>query len=214
MDSFGGHDQRCPHAFSLGRHDHVQNTALWPKLKDAGKDPVLSTVHELRASSTDRSQRKGDITATGLHEDGLPTILDVGITYPLVDTNITNKSTVERGFAANRYASRKNDNANAIIDNGNLPYHFSAITFGTFGAFGNGTWSLINTACDEATHPNALDDYDPWSLPGPKRDFILSLGFALQRANSNMLRRADERRRQAIASNKYSSRTRARDLGV
>ena len=51
-------------------------------------------------------------------------------------------------------------------------------------------------------------------VPGPKRDFILSLGFALQRANSNMLRRADERRRQAIASNKYSSRTRARDLGV
>ena len=44
--------------------------------------------------------------------------------------------------AGNRYASRKNDNANAIIDNGNLPYHFSAITFGTFGAFGNGTWSL------------------------------------------------------------------------
>jgi hypothetical protein len=33
-------------------------------------------------------------------------------------------------------------------------------------------------------------------------------------SNSNMLRRADERRRQAIASNKYSSRTRARGLGV
>ena len=78
----------------------------------------MSTVHELRASSTDRSQRKGDITAKDLHEDGLPTILDVGITYPLVDTNITNKSTVERGFAANRYATRKNDNANATIDNG------------------------------------------------------------------------------------------------
>ena len=62
--------------------------------------------------------------------------------------------------------------------------------------------------------PNALDDYDPWSLPGPKRGFILSLGFALQRANSDMLRRADKRRRQAISSNKYSSRTRARDIGV
>ena len=73
--------------------------------------------------------------------------------HPLVDTNITNKSTVERGFAANRYASRKNDNANAIIDNGNLPYHFSAITFGTFGSFETGTWWLINTACDEASHP-------------------------------------------------------------
>ena len=69
----------------------------------------------------------------------------------------------------------KNDNANAIIDNGNLPYHFSAITFGTFGAFGTGTWRLINTACDEATHPKALDDYDPWSLPGPKRSCAVIL---------------------------------------
>ena len=72
----------------------------------------------------------------------------------------------------------------------------------------------LYTACDKATHPNALDDYNPWSLPGPKRDFILSLGFALQRANSNMLRRANEHRRQAISSKKYSSRTHARDLGV
>ena len=89
-----------------------------------------------------------------------------------------------RGRRRHRYRS-KNDNANTIINNNNLPYHFLAITFGTFGAFGTGTWRLINTACDEATHPNALDDYDPWSLVGPKRDFVLSLGFALQRANSN-----------------------------
>ena len=40
-----------------------------------------------------------------------------------------------------------------------------------------------------------------------KRDFTLSLGFALQRANSNMLRGADRRRRAALASGKYSSST-------
>ena len=54
----------------------------------------------------------------------------------------------------------------------------------------------------------ALDDYNPWNAPGPKRDFILSLGFALQRANSRMLRNADRRRRQARMSGKYSSGTR------
>ena len=43
---------------------------------------------------------------------------------------------------------------------------------------------------------------------GPKRDFTLSLGFALQRANSRMLRNADKRRRLARSSGKYSSGTR------
>ena len=41
-----------------------------------------------------------------------------------------------------------------------------------------------------------------------KRDFTLSLGFALQRANSRMLRNADKRRRLARSSGKYSFGTR------
>ena len=31
-------------------------------LREAGKPTDTATVHELRASSTDRSQRKGDLT--------------------------------------------------------------------------------------------------------------------------------------------------------
>ena len=46
------------------------------------------------------------------------------------------------------------------------------------------------------------------NAPSPKRDFILSLGFALQRANSRMLRDSDRRRRNARACGKYSSGTR------
>ena len=53
-----------------------------------------------------------------------------------------------------------------------------------------------------------MDDDNPWNAPGPKRDFILSLGFALQRANSRMLRDSDRRRRNARACGKYSSGTR------
>ena len=123
--------------------------------------------------------------------DGRQTLLDVGITYPLIDTYITNKSTVERGFAANKYGDRKDKDYNAIISAKNLDLHYKSVTFGTFGSFGTGTWSI-----------------NPWSAPGPKRDFTLSLGFALQRANSNMLRNADRRRRAAHASGKYSSGTR------
>ena len=50
--------------------------------------------------------------------------------------------------------------------------------------------------------------FNPWNAPGPKRDFILSLGFALQRANSRMLRNADRRRRNARGCGLYSSGTR------
>jgi len=40
-----------------------------------------------------------------------------------------------------------------------------SLTFGTFGSFGEGTWSLITKACDPATHPKAVSDCDPWQLP-------------------------------------------------
>jgi hypothetical protein len=48
----------------------------------------------------------------------------------------------------------------------------------------------------------------PWNAPGPKRDFVLSLGFALQRASSRMLRNADRRRRNARGCDLYSAGTR------
>jgi hypothetical protein len=177
------------------------------KLREAGKPTQLATVRELRASSSDRSRRKGDLKVDELNADGRQTLLDVGITYPLIDTYITNKSTVERGFAANKYGSRKDKDYNAIISAKNLDLHYQSVTFGTFGSFGTGTWSVITKACDPASHPKAVDDDNPWNAPGPKRDFMLSLGFALQRANSRMLRNADRRRRSARMSGKYSSGT-------
>jgi hypothetical protein len=45
----------------------------------------------------------------------VPTIADVGITYPLIDTYLTHKSTEERGFAANKYGAKKNKDYRAII---------------------------------------------------------------------------------------------------
>ena len=143
-----------------------------------------------------------------LDTDGRQTLLDVGITHPLIDTHITNKSTVERGFAANAYAARKDKSYNAIIKANNLDLHYKSVTFGTFGSFGTGTWAVITKACDSSTHPKGLDDFNPWNAPGPKRDFVLSLGFALQRANSRMLRKADRRRRNARGCDLYSSGTR------
>ena len=186
----------------------MQNSAIKRKLNEAGKHAKLSTVRELRADSTDRSQRKGDLTVSELSADGVPTIADVGITYPLIDTYLTHKSTEERGFAANKYGAKKNKDYRAIIKAKNLDYHYMSLTFGTFGSFGTGTWALITKACDPNTHPKAVPDCDPWRLPGPKRDFILTLGFSLQRANSRMIRNADQRRRSARAGRKFASGTR------
>ena len=66
---------------------------------------------------------------------------------------------------------------------------------------------LYTCATDAAVASKTLCNV-PWNSPGPKRDFTLSLGFALQRANSRMLRNADKRRRLARSSGKYSSGTR------
>ena len=127
----------------------------------------------------------------------------------LNDTYLTKQSTEERAFAANKYGSKKDKGYNSTIKKKDLPYGYMSLTFGTFGSFGEGTWRLITKACDPTTHPKAVSDCDPWQLPGPKRDFILPLGFSLQRANSRMIRNADSRRRNARNGRKYASGTRS-----
>ena len=96
VDPFGTHEQKCPHAFSLGRHDEVQNSAIKRKLNEAGKHAKLSTVRELRADSTDRSQRKGDLTVSELSADGVPTIADVRWNHLPPDRHLPNPQ-VDRG---------------------------------------------------------------------------------------------------------------------
>jgi hypothetical protein len=108
----------------------VQDSAIQRKLNEAGKHAKLSSVRELRADSTDRSQRKGDLTVSELSSDGVPTIADVGITYPLIDTYLTQKSTEERGFAANKYGSKKDKDYRAIIEKKRLNYQYMSLTFG------------------------------------------------------------------------------------
>ena len=204
VDAYGEHDQRCPHSFKLGRHDAVQ-AVTQRLLQRGGIQTNLASVHELRASSADTSQKKADLQCTNLSSDGKVTLLDLGITHPLIDTNISIKSTEERGFAANKYGDKKEAGYVKVIEDNELDLNYHSFTFGTFGAFGSGTWKVIKTVCDPETHPHAHGDYDPWKAPDPKRDFTLTLGFALQRANARMVRNADLRRRRNRASERYAS---------
>ena len=70
---------------------------------------------------------------------------------------------------------------------------FKAITFTTYGGFGEATHDLINKLTSEA--PDY--DFDPWARPGPKLHAYLTFGFALARANARMLISADFKRRSA-----------------
>ena len=69
-----------------------------------------------------------------MRPNGMRTIVDVGIAHPLVGTYVTMQSSEERGFAANKYAARKDKDYNAIIqkkkdlDNKNSSYKTSTST--------------------------------------------------------------------------------------
>ena len=69
----------------------------------------------------------GDLVCDDLLSSGKSTILDVGITYPLIDTNVNNKSTEERGYAANKYGDKKNKDYNAIIRTKSLDYTYMKV---------------------------------------------------------------------------------------
>ena len=70
---------------------------------------------------------------------------------------------------------------------------YTAITFTTFGGFGEGTHELIK----EVTKDTDWSLNDPWVKPNPKSHAYLTFGFALARANARMLLHADSRRRSA-----------------
>ena len=61
-------------------------------------------------------------------------------------------------------AANKNRSANKIIEEKNLDIDFKAITFTTFGGFGEGTRELIK----EVTKDTDWSLNDPWVKPSPK----------------------------------------------
>ena len=84
-------------------------------------------------------------------------------------------------------------NANKIIEEKGLDIDFKAITFTTFGGFGEGTHELIK----KITNDTDWNCNDPWVKPSPNSHAYLTFGFALARANARMLLHADSRRRSA-----------------
>ena len=179
-------------------------------MKRAGKAVRLATVHELRFGVADPSQKKSDLYVTNMAEDGLPTIVDVGVTHSLADTYFSQNTSVGvRGYAADRYAKSKDTGYKKVIRDNGLQLHSRSAVMETYGAFSKDLWSLVTVLTDPASHPHASGDYDPWCRPEPRRDFFLSLAFAAQRGGSKMLREAGKRRRDRRADGRYATGTRA-----
>ena len=87
--------------------------------------------------------------------DGLPTILDLGITHSLADTYSRNTSVGVRGYAANRYAKTKDTAYTKIIADKGLNLHYRSAVMETYGAFGDSLWGIVTELTDPNSHPHA-----------------------------------------------------------
>ena len=84
-----------------------------------------------------------------------------------------------------------------------LDIDFKAITFTTFGGFGEGTHELIK----EMTNDTDWNFNDPWVKPSPKSHAYLTFGFALARANARMLLHADSSAKNRVRTTRPRSTT-------
>ena len=186
------------------------------KAREAGVDVRRATVWELRRSPSDRSQKQGDLLVTGWEGATRDTLLDVGVTHSTtacarthssIDiSSSTSQSWVGHARAANGYAGRKESGYVKVIRDKGLDLSYCSFVVETYGAFGRDAWNVINSLCHPSTHPLFHGDFNAWSNPDPKRDFMLSIAFAIQKGNVRMLQRCASRRARSCRRGSYSSR--------
>ena len=79
-------------------------------------------MHELRSANDPHSLKQADLITSGLSANGNDTLLDIGRTHPLIDTNLSDQSLGNRAYAADKYAASKDRRYRRIINANNLPY--------------------------------------------------------------------------------------------
>ena len=200
---------RYKFAYTIGRHNTVQH-ALQNQLREAGLNVDRATVHELRSSPSDRSQKQADLLVRGLPGGTAETLIDVGVRHSLIGIHINlNKPEKSRGANANDYARRKDRRYKRLLESAALPYDYSSFIVETYGAWGNSAIRFRDRVCNSETHPRGDADHNAWNNPDPKRSFTLAIAFAIQRGNIRMIQRAAARRASNRRSGLYSSGLRA-----
>ena len=145
--------------------------------------------------------------------EGQQDALRVARNIPCTRTHTSNdtsshssQSWVGHARAANGYASRKESGYVRVIRDKGLDLSYCSFVVETYGAFGKDAWNVINSLCHPSTHPLFHGDFNAWSNPEPKRDFMLSIAFAIQKGNVRMLQRCASRRARSCHRGSYSSR--------
>ena len=184
-------------------------------MQQVGKFVRKASVRDLQRDRYDRSQAQADIVVENMTADGVPVLVDFGVTHSLLLSyvraaaqrgELDAEGASKRAHAANIYANKKNKRYNKTIKEKELDLNYLSFIVETFGAFASDTWKFINTVCDPNTHANANDEYNPWNNPAPLRAFTLASGFANQRGNATMLIQANNRRRAQRAIRRHASR--------
>ena len=130
----------------------------------------------------------------------METLVDLGGTHSTIDTYLKNsKSMTERGFGADSYGTRKTKSYTRIIADRRLSFKYVSFTFESYGAFAPSTHKFIAALCGQ-DRPKHLHNLNPWTDPGPKRDFILSIAAGIQKSNTVVLWQAANRTRRSYGS--------------
>ena len=173
-----------------------------------------ASVRDLRRDRYDRSQAQADIVVENMTADGVPVLVDFGVTHSLLLSyvraaaqrgELDAEGASKRAHAANIYANKKNKRYNKTIKEKELDLNYQSFIVESFGAIASDTWKFINIVCDPNTHPNANDEYNPWNNPASLRAFTLASGFANHRGNAIMLIQANNRRRAQRANRRHAS---------
>ena len=99
-----------------------------PRLTNRADLPTkLASVHELRSTNDPHSMKQADLLTSGLSANGNDTLLDIGRTHPLIDTNLNDQSLGNRAYAADKYAASKDRRYRRIINDNNLPYGYKSL---------------------------------------------------------------------------------------
>ena len=130
---------------------NVVNVSQPYELKKAGKFVRKASVRDLRRDRYDRSQSQADIVVENMTPDGVPVLVDFGVTHSLLLSyaraaaqrgELDAQGASERAHAANIYANKKNKRYNKIITEKNLDLDYKSFIVESFGAYASDTWKL------------------------------------------------------------------------
>jgi hypothetical protein len=190
VDGYGEHDQVCPYANKLGRHNRVQGCVVG-LLQDNHVWVRRTTVQELRTSNDDKSMKQADLAVELYGPEAITALLDIVVTHPTTASHCDTYG--HSGDASNDSAARKHYKYDPIIDQHHLNFRLIPCAIETYGALGTEFTKMIKTIA--GTIDKSSDEFRPWHARTFQQEAYQRIGIALQRGIiSDQIARAHARR--------------------